>query len=291
MEKLAGGYRLVEGPLWVAGKGLFFTDGQGGGVFCVDASGNVEQVFAYRRGIGGLLLHEQGGLVVSGRNMSWKSVPEGTTLTLLDRDEEAGIVGFNDITADAAGRVYAGSLAESAMDGKGGKDDRREGDLYLIDLDGSARIVARGFMLTNGLGFSPDGKTLYHSDSPRYHVNSYSVNEDGSLGEKQVFVTTEGGTPDGLAISEDGRIWVALVDAGGVAVYRPDGSLDDFIAIPDPMCTNLCFGGEDLRDLYIVSGSKGADSDQAGSVYVTRASVAGLPVPVARVPLPPAEDG
>lgn len=280
MEKLTEGYGLVEGPIWVQGRGLMFSDVLSGGVFCIDEAGELSTIFSHRRGIGGMSLHENGGMIVSGRNISWKSIPEGQTVTVLDRDEEKGLVGFNDITTDEAGRVYAGSLGASPVfeDGR----DPRAGDLYVIDLDGSVRVVANDIMLTNGLGFSPDGRTLYHSDSTRRHVNCYAVNDDGSLGPKEVFTTTDAG-PDGLAVSVDGRVWVALAGGGGVGVYNTDGGFDRLVEIDRPMCTSVCFGGDDLRDLYIVSGSQGAANDKAGAVYRTRVDVAGLPVPLARV--------
>ncbi len=280
MEKLTEGYTLVEGPIWVPGQGLMFSDVLSGGVFCINDTGEVSTIFAHRRGIGGMSLHENGGMIVSGRNISWKSIPEGETVTVMDRDEENGLVGFNDITTDEAGRIYAGSLGASPVfeDGR----EPQSGDLYMIDLDGSAHKVADDIRLTNGLGFSPNGKTLYHSDSTRRNVNCYSVNDDGTLGPKEVFATADSG-PDGLAVSVDGRVWVALAGGGGVGVYNPDGSFDQLVEIDNPMCTSVCFGGDNLQDLYIVSGSQGADSDNAGAVYRTRVDVAGLPVPLARV--------
>ncbi|MEZ5596325.1 MAG: SMP-30/gluconolactonase/LRE family protein [Pseudomonadales bacterium] len=156
--------------------------------------------------------HEAGGLIVSGRNIAFKPLPAGETVTLLDRDADHGLVGFNDITTDAAGRIYAGGLGSSPVfeDGLG----PRAGDLYLIDLDGSARVVGTDVRLTNGLGFSPDGRTLYHSDSGRRTVNCYAVQADGSLGPKSVFVSVDAGIPDGLVVSEDGAVWVTLADGG-----------------------------------------------------------------------------
>jgi D-xylonolactonase len=252
-----------------------------GGVFCIGRQGNVTRVFAYRKGIGGMSVHENGGLIVSGRNISWKSVPEGETLTVLDKNEAAGPIGFNDITTGQAGRIYAGSLGSSPVfeDGREPQSD----DLYLIELDGSARKVAYDIQLTNGLGFSPDGRTLYHSDSGRDHINCYSLAADGSLGEKQLFAESEIGSPDGLVVSEGGRVWVAFPGGSGVGVYHPDGRFDQPIEIPEPMCTSVCFDGEDLKDLYIVSGSRGSESDRAGVAYVQRVDVAGLAVPLARV--------
>jgi gluconolactonase len=283
-ELLCKGFGLIEGPVWDPDRGLLFSDVLNGGVFCLSASGEVITVFEHRRGIGGMSLHEAGGLVVSGRNLAYKPFNGGDSITVLDRDPDNALVGFNDITTDEAGRIYAGSLGSSPVfeDGL----EPRAGNLYLIELDGSARIVAEDVQLTNGLGFSPDGKTLYHSDSRRQTVFFYSVETDGSLGPKTPFVKTERGVPDGLVVSEDGAVWVALAGGGhGVGVYGADGDERDFIEIATPMCTSVCFGGADLKDLYIVSGSDGTDSERGGGVYYSRTEVAGLPVPIARVRL------
>jgi len=285
MEKVAEGFGLIEGPVWDAQRGLLFSDVTFGGVFCLGFDGQVSSVFEHRRGIGGMSIHVDGGLLVSGRNISYKPFDGGATITVLDRNEEEGNVGYNDIVADHQGRIYAGSLGSSPV-----FDDGREpasGDLYLIDLDGSARVVAEDIRLTNGLGFSPDNSILYHSDTLRETVHCYSIAADGSLGNKQDFVKTTRGVPDGLVVSEDGAVWVALAGGGqGVAVYEPTGALREHIDIPLPMCTSVCFGGDDLKDLYIVSGPDGADSERAGSVFKCRSGVAGLPVAEAKVKLP-----
>lgn len=280
MEALTEGYGLIEGPVWDTRRGLLFSDVLFGGVFALAADGAVSTLFEHRRGIGGMALHEAGGLVVSGRNIAYKPFDGGATVTLLDRDTENDLVGFNDITTDSAGRLYAGSLGSSPV-----FDDGREpqaGDLYLVDLDGSARKVAEDVQLTNGLGFSPDGSTLYHSDSRRQTVFKYSVAANGDLGEKIPFVTTERGSPDGLVVSEDGAVWVALAGGSGVGVFDADGNERAFIEIPIPMCTSVCFGGADLKDLYIVSGSNGTGKEKGGAVYRARADVAGVPVAMAR---------
>ncbi len=285
VELLTEGYGLIEGPVWVPGRGLLFSDVLFGGVFCLAADGEVSEVFPHRKGIGGMSLHAEGGMVVSGRNISFKSFAGGDTVTLLERDEAAGLVGFNDITTDAKGRIYAGGLGSSPVF-EDGREPASE-NLYLIDLDGSSRAVAEDVRLTNGLGFSPDGSTLYHSDSLRRAVCCYSVAADGSLGAKQVFAETQTGVPDGLVVAEDGSVWVALAGGGkGVAVYDADGSFKRHIEIPHPMCTSVCFGGDDLRDLYIVSGSEGLEGDKRGGVFRVRTEVAGVPVAPARVALP-----
>ena len=100
------------------------------------------------------------------------------------------------------------------------------------------------------------------------------------------FARVRKGGPDGLAVAADGSVWVALAGGGhGVSVFGQDGVETEFIEIPEPLCTSLCFGGDDLKTLYIVSGSEGAVSDKAGAVYRMRVDVAGVPVSDAAVSL------
>ena len=280
MEKLASGYGLIEGPVWIPGRGLMFSDVHGGGVYCLDDDGTVATVFPHRRGIGGLAPHVDSGLVVGGRNIAFKSFAGGDTVVFLDRYPEHGNVGYNDLTTDADGRIYAGSLGSPVFD----DGEQLPGDLHLIDLDGSTRVVAEDVLLTNGLGFSPDGKTLYHSDSRRRTVYCYFVWPTGDLGPKQRFAQVDNGAPDGLAVSVDGAVWVAVAGGGCVAVFEPDGTLRETIKVPMPMCTSVCFGGDDLKDLYVVTGSEGVEGDRKGAVYREPVGVAGLPAPPARVP-------
>ena len=284
MEMLTQGYGLIEGPVWDNEKGLLFSDVVFGGVFALSPGGEVSQIFEHRKGIGGMALHESGGLVVSGRNISFKSFQGSPTQLILDRNEAEGNLGYNDITTDAKGRIYAGSLGTSTV-----FEDNREpqpGDLYLIDLDGSARIVATDIRLTNGLGFSPDGKVLYHSDSQRKSVYCYAVSDDGSLGDKKLFVTAEKGTPDGLVVSEDGHVWLAQAGHNaGVGVYDAQGNLTELIETPG-MCTSVCFGGNDRKTLFMVTGSENLGSDDRdGAVFSINTDVAGVPVAPARVKL------
>ena len=278
MQRLTSGYGLVEGPLWVPGRGLLFSDVHGGGVFALDEADQVSTVFAHRRGIGGMALHEQGGVIVGGRNIAFKRFDGGDTVVLLDRDPEHGNVGYNDLATDAAGRIYVGSLGSPVFEA----GEQIAGNLHLIDLDGSSRIVAEDVLLTNGLGFSPDGKTLYHSDSRRQTVYRYDAAPNGDLGPKQTFAKTANGAPDGLAVAEDGSVWVAVAGGSVVSVFNSDGSLRENIEVPMPMVTSLCFGGDDLRDLYVVTGSDGVEGDRQGAVYRLRVATTGLPVPLAR---------
>src|SRR5579862_524506 len=158
MEQVAGGYGLVEAPVWDPDRGLFFSDVLNGGV---------SSVVPKRRGVGGMALHAEGGLIVGGRNVAWVG-PDGETRILLDPAVIPGAIGFNDLTTDAAGRIYVGSLAFRVF-----ADPPKPGFLHVIDLDGSMRTLSDGVILTNGLGVSPDGTRLYHSDAGAHLVRVY----------------------------------------------------------------------------------------------------------------------
>jgi gluconolactonase len=283
VEQISTGHGLLEGPLWDKDIGLIVADAVVGGVWKIATGQQPTVVVPHRRGIGGLSLHENGAVVIGGRNLALKW-PEGTgktdTVVLLENNPSADIIGFNDFTTDSAGRIYVGSLAFVAMDeNRGGKS----GSLFVIDLDGSSRVVAEDILLTNGLGFSPDGRTLYHSDSLRNTVFCYDVRENGDLGPKRDFVTLAKGMPDGLIVDAAGNVWVAAPYEGAVQIYSAKGKLVAEVRIPVPMVTSLCFGGDDLRDVYIVSGSEQLDTDRGAGIYRARSNVTGLPRSLARV--------
>jgi D-xylonolactonase len=284
MQQVATGYGLIEGPVWDPVQGLYFSDVINGGVYLLDRAGTVTQVVPKRRGIGGMALHEKGGLVVGGRDIAHVSLAEGGTKTLLALDAIPGATGFNDLTTDKAGRIYVGSLAFKVFGG----EPPKPGHLHLIDVDGSMRTVSDGVLLTNGLGFSPDGKRLYHSDARAGIVRVYDVTADGGVGPWRQFASLgDGGVPDGLKVASDGSVWVADAHGGRVAVFGADGSHRHDLKVPLPMVTSVCFGGDDLRDLYVVTGSRGGPSENCGSIFRTRVDVAGLALPPARITLAP----
>jgi gluconolactonase len=279
MQTVAGGYGLIEGPVWDPERGLYFSDVTGGGIFLLDREGRVSTVLERRRGVGGMALHAEGGLIAGGREIAWIR-GDASPQTLLDSQTADNAEGFNDLTTDQAGRIYVGSLGFKVFGG----GPMKPGNLYCIDLDGSVRKVSDGVLLTNGLGVSPDGKRLYHSDARRQLVRVYDVEPDGSLGHWKAFCAVGvGRVPDGLKVAADGSVWVADAHGGRVAVFEPDGRHRMDLPVPLPMVTSVCFGGDDLRDLYVVTGSRGGPSDKCGTIYRTRVDVAGLPLEPCRI--------
>jgi D-xylonolactonase len=280
MKPVTTGYGLVEAPLWVPGKGLYFSDVLNGGVRLLDLKDEISLIVPKRRGVGGMALHEAGGLVMGGRDIAFFPLAKGEPRAWLSTADIPGATGFNDLTTDMAGRIYVGSLAFRVFGG----EEPRPGFLHVIDLDGTMRTIADGIVLTNGLGFSPDGKFLYHSDARRGHVRAYAVREDGSVGPWWIFAEMgAGAVPDGLKVAADGSVWVADARGGRVAVFNKDGSHRKDVPVPLPMVTSLCFSGPDLSDLYIVTGSTDGPHENCGTIFRTRADIPGLPLPLARV--------
>jgi D-xylonolactonase len=278
MQEVVTGYGLIEGPVWDRDMGLYFSDVRDGGIHLLDHTGEVTVVLPRRRGVGGVALHAEGGLVFGGRDISWSPLDGGEGKVLLTAADAGGAIGFNDLTTDAAGRIWVGSLAFRVFGG----EEPKPGSLHVIDLDGSMRTVAGGVMLTNGLGFSPDGRRLYHSDTRSQMVRVYDVGANGEVLGWRPFVAFDGAA-DGLKVAADGSVWVADAQGGRVAVFNPDGTHRSDLAIPLPMVTSLCFGGDDLRDLYVVTGSDRAPSETSGTVFRTRVDVPGQPVAPCRV--------
>jgi xylono-1,5-lactonase len=271
MRQLVSGFGLVEGPAW-DGSGLVFSDVPRGGVYRLDAStGDVAMVIPKRRGVGGIAVHADGGLVVSGRNI--QHVRDGEIRVLY---EDATAAGFNDLGTDGAGRVYFGSLRHDPF-AEG--EPFAAGEAYRVNHDGSVDQLYEDVGLTNGIGFSPDGSRMYHADSARGHVILHDVDGDTVL-NRRVFATVRG-DPDGLAVDAEGGVWVACPNGGCVRRYRADGSEDRELPVPQPFVTSCCFGGPDLTDLYVVTAPD--QSGATGSVYVQAVDVAGLPLTPARV--------
>lgn len=274
-ETLATGYGLVEGPRVDAENRLFFSDARNGGVFCRSADGSTETVVPKRRGVGGIALHADGGIVISGKNIC--HVRDGESRTVFAREDTPG---FNDLFTDADGRVLVGSQKFNPF----AEGERNvPGELYRVSGQDRAEVLYGDVLLTNGIGFSPDGRSLYHSDSTRGHVILHDVGDDGSVSNRRALTETPGGAPDGLAVDEAGCIWVAVYGASAVMRFTPAGVLDLQLEVPAKAVASLCFGGPDRRDLYVVTGDNTEDRSLGGSVFRTRSDVAGLPAPLARV--------
>jgi gluconolactonase len=276
LELLASGYRLVEGPRVDADGGLYFSDVHGGGVYRRSRDGALETVVPKRRGVGGIALHADGGIVCSGRNIC--HVRNGETRIVFELPNTPG---WNDIFTDSQGRIYAGTMRTSPFGDA--SEPRTPGELWRIDAEGKAIELYGDVSLTNGIGFSPDGTTLYHSDTVRGHVIAHDVAADGSCTRRREFARLERGGPDGLAVDAEGYVWVAAYGGSCVSRFAPDGKLERHVEVPAREVTSVCFGGDDPSDLYIATADNTDTPSLRGCVFRTRAPSPGLTVPLARI--------
>ncbi len=268
LEVLVTGRGLLEGPCVDSGDRLYFADTDNGGVFRRDPQGKIETMIPKRRGVGGIALHTDGGLVVSGRNVC--HVRDGESRIVFDPQD---IPVFNDLCTDAQGNILVGSLRSHAI---GSPGPRETGELYRIDAAGTATLLYDDVAMSNGMGSSPDGSRFYHNDSARNQVLVHDVSPDGSYTNRRVFAQAPRGVPDGLAVDEDGCVWIAAYGGGCVTRFTPDGLLDRHLEIPAKIVTSLCFGGSDRRELYVVTADNTDDKALAGCIFRTRVDVPGL---------------
>jgi sugar lactone lactonase YvrE len=264
VEALAWGFGLVEAPCVDADGSVYFSDALGGGVHRWSPDGGVETVIPKRRGVGGMCLHAEGGLVVSGRDVS--HVRDGESRELFARD---GVTGFNDLGTDSDGRIYVGALRFRPFAG----EDPVPGEIWRVDAPGSATELLGEISWPNGIGFSPDSRTLYASDFATGDVVACEL--EG--GRQRVLARTPSGDADGLAVDVEGGVWVALGGGGAVGRFSPEGELEELLDVPAGFVSSLCFGGYDMRDVFVTTADNTEDPSKAGTLFRTRVGRAGLP--------------
>jgi xylono-1,5-lactonase len=182
----------------------------------------------------------------------------------------------NDATVDAKGRLWFGTMHDG--------EENKSGSLYRLDAKGLTRVDT-DICITNGPCVSPDGKTLYHTDTLEKVIFAYDLAEDGELSNKRVLTRfeSEGVYPDGSVVDSEGFLWTALW--GGAAVLRisPEGDVVARVHVPAKNATKPCFGGEDLKTLYITTARKGLSEEDlaaqplAGGLFAIQVDVAGQP--------------
>ena len=198
------------------------------------------------------------------------------------RHERAGMR-FNDGRCDRQGRFWVGSMLDD------GGPAAAVGVLYRLAVDaGVPRLDAfeQGMLTPNGLAFSPDGRTMYLSDShpERQRVWAFDYDpDDGVPRDRRLFIEKlPGGRPDGAAIDADGCYWICGNDAGLIHRYTPDGRLDRSLSVPVAKPSMCAFGGRDLDTLFVTSIRPAGAGPLAldGGLFALQPGVQGCPEPV-----------
>ena len=239
-EVLADGYQLAEAPRVAADGAVFFTDVLGGGVYRWTADEGVDVVVPKRRGVGGLALHADGGVVCGGRDLVHVA-PDGTNRVVFDLPE--GVPGFNDLCALPTGAVLVGALRwrPFAFDRVG---EKTPGEFWHVDA-GHSCIDFDGIVWPNGCGADAERGRTYACDYDGGTVWMRDV--DGV----RVFARVPGGEADGLAVDGEGGVWVATAKGGSLVRLSPDdGSVLDTVEIGG-FVTSLAFDGGDA--MYVTT--------------------------------------
>ena len=188
---------------------------------------------------------------------------------------------LNDGRCDPAGRFWVGSMFEPTGAG------RSTGILHRVSGDGTVADLRSGIGVSNGLAFSPDGRTMYFADTPRRTVWAFDFDpDDGHPSNERVFLdfSTLPGKPDGACVDSDGCYWTACVYGSAVARVTPDGRVDRLIELPVEKPSMPAFGGSDMTTVFVTSIRRGVAGDpkqpEAGSLFAFDAGVRGLPEPV-----------
>lgn len=246
------------------------------------ATGQVSQWEMPER-CGGIVLKRGGGAFVTLASGLYDLDFAGGELTKRVASPLPDHVALHECALDPTGRFWVG-----AIDSRVGPDNMHPGGAKLFRLDGDRLTpVIDGISCANGLAFSPDGRTLYISDSTTQRCDRYDLDPaTGEISNRRTFFTLgpADGFADGAAVDSEGGYWATLVYVGRLRRYLPDGTLDLEIALPFDNPTKPVFGGSDLRTVFVTSTSDTLGSPAAnpldGGVFAFEAEVAGRPDPL-----------
>jgi gluconolactonase len=264
-------HTLVEGPRIGAGGELIYSDVIAGGLFSCSTSGEVSELLAGRRGIGGIVAHADGGWVISGKTVLHLR-PDGSQRELLAAE---GACGYNDISSTPGGDLLAGELRYRPMVGQ----PPRPGRLLRLAPGGEPTVLSDRVTWPNGIGVSPDGLTVYISDYSDGTVLALAL----SGGGERVLCRSPQGSVDGLAVDARGGVWVALGEGGAVARFDAAGALQEIIDLPAQFVSSISFGGGDMRDVLISTADNQLMAETGGTLLRARSAIPGLPVAPVRV--------
>jgi sugar lactone lactonase YvrE len=252
---------LGEGLLWVPGEGaVYWTDILEKRVNRLRLADDAVASWELPDVVGWLIERAGGGFVAGvGRAFAALTLDPVTVETIAAPEPERDGNRFNDAKADAAGRIFAGSMPFAC--------DRPSGSLYRLDPDGRATRLEDGYTIPNGPAIG-DG-FLLSTDTALGTVFRYPLHDDGSLGARAPFITFEPGwgNPDGMTFDADGHLWVACWGGSQVLRFDPAGRRERAIALPASQITNVAFAGERLDRLFVTSAAENVAEEHGGALF------------------------
>jgi D-xylonolactonase len=271
-----------EGPLWHPGESrVYWLDIPNGRMFRYDPASGRHEICYEGQPVGGTTLQADGALLLFMDRGAVKSWRDGALTTILDEIPDERESRFNDVIADPVGRVFCGTMPTP----------HRPGRLYRLDPDGTLTVVLEGIGTSNGMGFTPDRRQMYYTDSPRHEIYLFDYDErTGAITNQRVFARNpeSEGFPDGMTVDAKGSVWSARWDGACLVCYTADGREERRIAFPAKKVSSAIFGGPDYADLYVTTAGgnqKETDGPLAGALFCLRPGVRGVPEFVSRVAL------
>jgi sugar lactone lactonase YvrE len=271
---------LGECPVWSAGEqALYWVDIYAPSLNRLDPATGKNQSWPMPDTIGSFGLRQSGGAVVALRDgFHLFDFDTGTTTFLAAPDHSVPGTRFNDGKVAPDGRFFAGTMDEEQL-------SRPIAALYRLDPDGSLHCAVDGLIVSNGLAWSADGQTMFHSDSKGQVIWAYEY-RDGEIGRPRVVArpTEAIGRPDGAAADVEGFYWSSGISAGVLNRWSPDGRLDRSIPMPCSNPTAPCFGGPDLKTIFVTSlrhdvpATVLAAKPLSGGIFAVQVDVEGVPV-------------
>jgi sugar lactone lactonase YvrE len=275
--------QLGECPIWHPGESsLYWIDIPGQAVHRYHPATGVHKHWPLPSEPGCIARCNSGGMLLALRSgLATLDTLTGELSHMSDAPYDTSKIRFNDGRCDAAGRLWVGSLYEPR--------DQPAAALYCVE-HGIIRDSGKRATVSNGVAFSLDNRTLYHSDTTAHRITAYDFDvSTGELGEGRLFhqfskdkTLNYGGRPDGAAVDSEGAYWCAMFEGGCLLRFAPTGELLQQIKLPVRCPTMLAFGGEGLRTIYITSGRHNrsdaelAEYPLSGHVLSLRVEVAGL---------------
>jgi sugar lactone lactonase YvrE len=272
---------LGEGPVWDAEAGrLLWVDTMAGVVNWLHLPGGNGGSIALGQPVGSVALRRAGGLVAAVRDgFALVEIPSGRfqLIAPLQHGRPGNLM--NDGKCDPSGIFWAGSMGHDGSPGVG--------ELFRLDAHQQASRVLEGITVSNGIGWSPDGRTMYYVDSGPGSIDAFDYEiESAAISNRRRFVSipSEEGVPDGLAVDAEGAVWVAIWEGSAIRRYTPNGTLDRVVEFPATLVTSCAFGGKSLGELFVTTARIDLTEEQlafqplAGALFRVRTEVPGLAV-------------
>jgi sugar lactone lactonase YvrE len=271
---------LGEGPSWDPRRAvLYWVDIKRPAVFCFHPARGQVGHWPMANAVGCVApTRDADRLVFAGAaGFGVLNLQSGETTPIANPESDLAGNRFNDGKVDRAGRLWAGTVDDKCV--------RASGSLYRLDSGGAVSRMDSGFICSNGLGWSPDDRTMYFTDSMTRTIWAYDFDlRSGSIQGRREFARLHeaDGVPDGLTVDSEGYVWSAIWDGWRLIRYTPDGSVDREVRVPVQRPSSCMFGGPDLKTLYITSACVELKWDAlqsgplAGALFSLQCEVPGL---------------